>query len=358
MPVEIKMESDLESLLGESETIELEFKGPEDFLSWPEKREKVADDLSKEVSAFANTYGGQIIIGLKETRHPPRKAEAIVGLDPRQPPVETLQRLIESNVRPRLEGIRYWPIPLGGNNEGRVVYVITVPQGKTAYQARDKLYYGRSEYECVPLEDQLIRYKMIRERIAEATIAVVDITVETAQEEFKKRRQQLENLLQTQSDNKERFLIRREHRAALEAPPRTFDRYGFLLSIKNTGPITMRDCALSVEFDDLASVVRCGGRVPDEKGRWVFRLAAEEKIVAAEQYGSQTAYSFETRLFPLQEILFPGASFVAEVPIGFDVAGASLRWALYLDDSPALSGSVQLGELLRNARSRVSELET
>jgi hypothetical protein len=113
-----------------------------------------------------------------------------------------------------------------------------------------------------------------------------------------------------------------------------------------------------VEFDDLAGVVRCGGRVPDEKGRWVFRLAAEEKIVTAEQYGSQIAYSFETRLFPLQEILFPGASFVAEVPIGLDVAGASLRWALYLDDSPSLSGSVQLGELLRNVRASVAKLRS
>ncbi len=63
--MEIETEADLLGLIGESESIGLEFKGPDDFLSWPQGKANVTKSLSKAVSAFANTYGGQIVIGLK-----------------------------------------------------------------------------------------------------------------------------------------------------------------------------------------------------------------------------------------------------------------------------------------------------
>jgi predicted HTH transcriptional regulator len=72
MSIEIRTEAALQALIGESESIELEFKGPDDFLSWPQSKQNITKDLSKEVSAFANTYGGQIVIGIRETRDSPR----------------------------------------------------------------------------------------------------------------------------------------------------------------------------------------------------------------------------------------------------------------------------------------------
>src|SRR5262249_29949819 len=40
--------------------------------------------------------------------------------------------------------------------------VIEVPKGNTAHQAKDKIYYGRSEFETVPLHDSVIRLLMTK----------------------------------------------------------------------------------------------------------------------------------------------------------------------------------------------------
>jgi predicted HTH transcriptional regulator len=114
--MEIRTEKDLLGLVGESESMNLEFKGPEDFQLWGQNKQKVAASLSREASAFANTYGGQIILGVKETREKPRRLESIEGVDPKSPPIETIQRTVEDNIHPRLEGIRYAAIRLTGSN--------------------------------------------------------------------------------------------------------------------------------------------------------------------------------------------------------------------------------------------------
>ena len=333
MAIELRTEAALQALIGESESIELEFKGPDDFLSWPQSRQNVKEDLSKEVSAFANTYGGQILIGIRETRELPHRAEVLEGVDPRRPPIETIQRIIEANIHPRLEGIRYHTIQLSGTNAGRVAYVITVPPGRTAHQAQDKLYYGRSEYECVALEDQLIRYKILRERVAEATINVTDITVETSADEYDKRQQQLRR-----SDR----LIPRERREILEAPVRPFDRYSFALSIKNSGILTIHDCLLAVRLEGFPT--RGGNERNaglDEQERKLFRLAEDKSV---QTFGGRTIYPTEVKIFPSQEQAFPGATLTIDVPVGSSVDGAVLTWTLYLEDSPSISGSIQLAE--------------
>jgi Predicted transcriptional regulator containing an HTH domain and an uncharacterized domain shared with the mammalian protein Schlafen len=306
MPTDIRTESDLESLLGESESMTLEFKGSEDFLVWPQTKEKLRQDLSKEVSAFANTYGGQIVLGIKETREPPRKAESIVGLDGAKPPIETLQRLIENNVRPRLEGVRYHTIRLSGSNEGRVVHVIAVPEGRTAYQAYDKLYYGRSEYECVPLEDQLIRYKMVRDRIAEARVELMDVAVETAESEYASRQAQMAALtaersrLQTESkENIGRLIAIGKRLAELEGPPKGIDHYAFRLAIRNTGPITILDCSLNIIVEAPFEVALRTGL--ESASSWSFRFATANKVVVSENpFGGQLRYTQEEKLFPEQ----------------------------------------------------------
>lgn len=346
---ELTTQSDLERLIGETEAIDLEFKGPEDFLAWPQTKDKIAEDLSKQVSAFANSYGGQIVIGVKEARDSHR-AEMIVGVDPNRPGIQNLQRLVEGNLRPRLEGIRYSTIPLSGASAGRVIYVIAVPQGKTAYQARDNRYYGRSEYESVPLEDQLIRYKMVRERLAEATIEVEDVRVDTAERELERRQSELTGLRERQETGSDLVLIPRQVRERLEAPLRNFDRYGFHMSIANTGPITIRDCALTVKVDGLppgSAVVTSGDQIG--LNEWLFRMAEANRIVTIDRGGMQTAQTVQVKLFPSQKVVFPGASFTVDVPAAGSVAGVTLAWTLYLEDSPQRSGSLSLDTLLASA---------
>ena len=56
---------DLNKLIGQAETIRLEFKQSKIF---DEARERIAENLTKAVSAFANTEGGTIVIGIGEAK--------------------------------------------------------------------------------------------------------------------------------------------------------------------------------------------------------------------------------------------------------------------------------------------------
>lgn len=332
----LRSEADLEALIGESESIDLEFKGPDDFLSWPANKENIRKDLSKEVSAFANTYGGQIVIGIRETRESPRRAEVLGGVDPRRPPIETIQRLIEGNIHPRLEGIRYYTIELSGKNVGRVAYVIVVPQGLTAYQAQDKIYYGRSEYECVPLDDQLIRYKMALGRAPTATIKARKASIATSSEEYEKRQKRLHEL--TEKGN----LIRQEQRETLNAPPRSSDQYSLQLFIENTGRVTIRDCLLATRLRGLPTRGDPGAENSLEQlEEQLFPMLGNRRMGGL---AGSALHSVDSKIFPSQERQFPGAALTFDLPGGSSLGESVLAWTLYLDDSPPISGQIRLSD--------------
>ena len=161
---------DLEQLVGQAESLRLEFKQSKLFESDPNK---IIDNLTKEVSAFANTEGGTIVVGVvEEKRGRTRFATAIdEGLDVTKWSLESIQQMIEANVRPHLTGLRIRAIPLDANGS-RCAVSIWVPQGTTAYQARDYLYYGRSEYESKPLPDHDIRLRMLRGKARQAAVVL------------------------------------------------------------------------------------------------------------------------------------------------------------------------------------------
>jgi hypothetical protein len=164
---------DLEQLVGQAESIRLEFKASRILDENKHSREQIAKSISSEVSAFANTEGGVIVIGINEKPNgKARIAEGIdEGVDIASWSPERLQGLIEGNISPYLTGIRIRSIPLD-NNRTKVAYVIYIPQGTTAYQASDRKYYGRSEYEAKALPDHEIRLRMFRGKAPKATIIV------------------------------------------------------------------------------------------------------------------------------------------------------------------------------------------
>lgn len=175
---------DLENLIGQMETHRLDFKESKLF---SQPRERIAENLSKEVSAFANSEGGVIVIGMKEKRiGKARVADDIdEGIDINKWSPEQLQQIIESNISPYLTGIRYKPIFLN-SDKLKFAYVIYVPQGFTAYQASDFRYYGRFEYEVKALPDHEIRLRMNRGKTPNALIKFAnkgkkDITIVSAE---------------------------------------------------------------------------------------------------------------------------------------------------------------------------------
>lgn len=150
-------EANLQQLIttGQEESLQLEFK-----------RSTVTDDrakteISKDVSAFANTIGGTLLYGIEEHPDPPHKAIRIQPLDPAVISKEWLEQVINSRIQPRISGVRIVSIDLPTNGPG-VAYAVEIPESSTAHQAYDKRYYRRFNFQAVMMEDYEIRYAMNR----------------------------------------------------------------------------------------------------------------------------------------------------------------------------------------------------
>jgi hypothetical protein len=129
------------------------------------KDSKSRDELCKDVSAFANSAGGQIIYGIVEDKHLPKSIDP--GVDQSVITKEWIEQVLNSNIQPRIRDLVIAPIPL---RKGRWAYVLTIPQSNTAHQAPDKKYYRRGNFESVPMHDQEVRDVMRRATTAEPFI--------------------------------------------------------------------------------------------------------------------------------------------------------------------------------------------
>jgi hypothetical protein len=118
------------------------------------KDDRARDELCKDVSAFANSAGGQIIYGIPEKNQKPQPLDSGVPND--KITREWIEQVINSRVQPRIEGLVITPIPFDSSHTG---YVITIPQSsaRAPHQAPDKKYYKRQNFHSVPMEDYEIR---------------------------------------------------------------------------------------------------------------------------------------------------------------------------------------------------------
>lgn len=138
------------------ENLHLDYKGSESL----ENTNSCKKEISKDVSAFANSDGGQIIYGVVEKGHIP------VKIDEGQPVKgkrEWLEQVIKSNIQPRIHGVRIYQIDLKSNPE-RAIFIVEIPRSFTAHQAKDKLYYKRTEYESSPMFDYEVKQTINRAR--------------------------------------------------------------------------------------------------------------------------------------------------------------------------------------------------
>ena len=117
---------------------------------------KSRSDLSKDVSAFANSAGGTLIYGVEEENHLPKQIDA--GFDPKDVTREWLEQVITSTIQRRIDGVRIKQIELKKNRPGRVAYVVHVPQSNRApHMAEDHVFYKRYNFQSVPMEEYEIR---------------------------------------------------------------------------------------------------------------------------------------------------------------------------------------------------------
>lgn len=147
-------EEDLLALIsaGTQESIDLDYKRCAALDTTDGKK----NEISKDVSAFANSAGGTIIYGIIEDGHVPTSLDE--GYDPQQISKEWLEQVISSRVQRRIDGIRIKQVHLAQHAPGRVAYVVYIPQSVRApHQASNKKFYKRGNFESVPMEEYEIR---------------------------------------------------------------------------------------------------------------------------------------------------------------------------------------------------------
>jgi hypothetical protein len=155
---EARLQKYIESEIEESLT--LEYKAAEAL----ERSDAKKKEITKDVSAMANSAGGVLIYGIAESsienrRHLPEK---ITPVNRNVFPREWVEQIIQA-IRPRIDGIVIHSVNLS-SGESDVAFVIEIPQSNTAHQASDQRYYKRFNFQAVPMEDYEIRDVMFREQ--------------------------------------------------------------------------------------------------------------------------------------------------------------------------------------------------
>ena len=157
--IEIISETDLNNLIQNriEESQQLEYKSS---LAINDTKE-----ISKDVSAMANSAGGTLIYGIKEfdikeSNHLPEKIDPVNRLNHSR---EWLEQVINSNIQPKINGLIITPIETN-ENINSVVYIVKIPQSDTAHQAKDGKYYKRNNFTVNYMQDFEIRDIMNRNK--------------------------------------------------------------------------------------------------------------------------------------------------------------------------------------------------
>lgn len=145
---------DLEALLREQrpEDLRLEYKRS-DALA---KTEGKKSEISKDVSALANSAGGTIIYGIDEQRKTNGPLVFDAGIDPSVISADWLEQVIDANIQRRIDGVLIHSIPL--SSTGRRAYLVWVPQSNRApHMAADHRYYKRLGTTTALMEEYEVR---------------------------------------------------------------------------------------------------------------------------------------------------------------------------------------------------------
>jgi len=179
--LKLEERADLDMLVaqGIQESLTLDYKEARSLGKGSPER----NELCKDVSAFANSAGGQIVYGIEEKDRRPMRVQEADGVDSGVITREWIEHVIDSNVQPRIVGLRIKPIEVA---QGRLAYAITIPAATTnaPHMAPDNKYYYRQNFQSVPMEDYQVRDTMRRATTPELYVRLSLPRGKTAQIDF------------------------------------------------------------------------------------------------------------------------------------------------------------------------------
>lgn len=127
---------DIKALIaqGAEENLNLDYKGAAALGT----SDGIKKEIAKDVSAMANSDGGIIIYGVKESdeegkKHLPEKVDPVNRIEFTK---ERLEQIIQSNIHPKIESLKIHPISL--DNPEHVIYVVEITQSMTCHQTKYK----------------------------------------------------------------------------------------------------------------------------------------------------------------------------------------------------------------------------
>jgi len=149
------------------ESIYLEFKAG-DALGRSDGKRK---EISKDVSAFANSDGGVIIYGLNEKNH---KAHSLSFIDGNEFTKEWLEQIISSSIQKKIADLMIVPVRFENKIE-KTVYIVKIPKSfETPHMCKENRFYRRYNFESVQMEEYEIRELYNRKSIAKLQVEPFD----------------------------------------------------------------------------------------------------------------------------------------------------------------------------------------
>jgi predicted HTH transcriptional regulator len=137
------------------ESISLEYKAS---AAIDKKDDNKKVEMARDVSAFANADGGQIVYGMSERDHEPAGLDS--GVDGKAYPEIWFEQVLQQPITPSIPGLRIQHVTLA---KPMVAVVIEVPATKAdPHQVSDGYYYRRHNYNRLKMEHYEVRDSMRR----------------------------------------------------------------------------------------------------------------------------------------------------------------------------------------------------
>jgi Putative DNA-binding domain len=151
--LDLKNKADLQRLVDEAleESLTLDYKASPALT----RDGKGPDELCKDVSALANSAGGQLVYGIEEDKFTKKPSRVDDGVADPKVTREWIEQILNSRVQPRMSGVTTTRIDM---ENGKFGYMISVSPTQTGpHQAPHQKYYRRFDLQSVPMHDYEIK---------------------------------------------------------------------------------------------------------------------------------------------------------------------------------------------------------